>query len=263
MVLVLPACGEDSTEPPPAPEAGESAFDRQVRENCEAVYATALAYYTDNGAYTTDGRHLLPYLPDGERLVNPATGVATEPISPRRFPMPAGATGYRAMWDMTPDWDVQQIGFVVVGRGEHCDMVLSNIDSIDVCLAKEEAVVENCRIVAAAVDAFTLENDGRYPSGDNEVNNAGLTVMDYMPEGRLLANPYYGWRTEPQWGVAAGYTGQTGYTPIDPNGDGVMDGYGIDGIGGDGVTVIYYLSCPPHAPDPWSTPLDWPLYRCE
>jgi len=262
--LTLSGCGEESTQPI---GPTESAFDRQVRENCEAVYAAALAYYDDHGDYPWFDFHIIPYLAGGERLVNPATENATEPISEGqrmvRFPSPAGATGYRIIRSMSLDDEYFTVGFIVVGRGEHCDIMLASADSIDTYLAKEDAVIANCKIVAAAADAFALDNDGVYATNNRDINNAGLSIQLYLPNQRLLVNPYTGLRSEPVWAAAAAYTGQTGYFAIDPNGDGVNDGYAITGVGGIPGTDIYRLSYPPWTPDSWSTEYDWIPYFCK
>jgi hypothetical protein len=58
-----------------------------------------------------------------------------------------------------------------------------------------------------------------------------MTLIDYLPEGRLLINPFLEMRTEPVVGLP-GNQGSTGYLSSDRNGDGVMDGYHIESLGG-------------------------------
>jgi hypothetical protein len=86
----------------------------------------------------------------------------------------------------------------------------------------DELVVENCRSVRAAAEAYAAQNGGENPTG--------RTVQDYLPEGRLLENPYTHAITEPVWGAAAASPGQTGYVCILY---GESRGYTIDGIGSD------------------------------
>jgi hypothetical protein len=264
--LLLAGCGDDATQPIESPE---SAFDRQVRENCEAVYEAVLAHYDAHGRYAWDDDALVPFLPDGLRLVNPATGETTEPIGEWgrgmiRFPEPPGATGYRVIYGVTADGDTYEAGFIVVGRGNHCDIMLTNLDSIDTYLALEEAVIENCKIVAAAAEAFAFDNNGVYATDSRTTNNAGLSIQDYFPNQRPLMNPYSGLRTVPYWGAAAALAGSTGYVAIDPNGDGITNGYNVDGVGGYAGTRIYVLSNPPWTPGPWTySQWDWTPFFCK
>ena len=191
VVLALSGCGGDSTVPQPPIEPTESAFDRQVRENCEIVAVAIRAHYAEHGEYVRFSEDLIPYLPDRKRLVNPWTGEATDPVGEwERYmapdPVNPGTTGFRWLrsFDVFMDYTIE--GYLVVGRGERCDIVLSDVENVDLYLAQEEAVRENCRVVVEAAEAYALDNGGEYPTDDREVNLAGLTVQDYLPGGTLL-----------------------------------------------------------------------------
>ena len=91
----------------------------------------------------------------------------------------------------------------------------------------------------AAVESFTLENDGVYPQDlSTAFNNVSKSTMDYMPEGMLVINPYTMARTEPVWGAATNI-GETGYRPVDADGDGAADGCVVDGMSDDYRTIIF------------------------
>jgi hypothetical protein len=75
----------------------------------------------------------------------------------------------------------------------------------------EAKVVENCCIVRDALEAYRSHNDGACPVDIyTETNDLGLTLIDLLPEGQLLENPFTGERTEPTDTIAT-EPGQTGY----------------------------------------------------
>jgi hypothetical protein len=89
-------------------------------------------------------------------------------------------------------------------------------------------VLENCRIVQAAAETFAAENGGFYPNNTADVTSLGNTLIDLLPDGMLLENPYWGARVEPVDGAAASI-GQTGYYPVVCGGQ--VKGYTITGVG--------------------------------
>ncbi len=68
----------------------------------------------------------------------------------------------------------------------------------------EARVIENCNIFRDALEEFRENNrNGRCPFDIyNDTNDLGLTVIDYMPDGQLLENPFTGERTEPVDSIA-------------------------------------------------------------
>lgn len=95
-------------------------------------------------------------------------------------------------------------------------------------LSVKARVLENCRIVQAAAERFAAENGGIYPGNLADETPAGDTVIDFLPDGRLLDNPVWEVATEPVSGAAAS-RGQTGYVSIYC--DGQARGYTITGVG--------------------------------
>ena len=67
--------------------------------------------------------------------------------------------------------------------------------------------------VAAAAHEYAADNGGLYPTGVRQPNALGHTLIDYLPGGRLLINPFTGNRTEPRDGPAT-HSGAVGYREI-------------------------------------------------
>jgi len=111
--------------------------------------------------------------------------------------------------------------------------------SVDAAISKpvspKNQVVENCRIVQAAVEAWAADNGGLYPWSSSHANALGYTFYDYLPVGQLLVNPFTFARTEPVYGAAA-QQGQTGYLPISCGGQAM--GYVITGVTHGFVTSV-------------------------
>ena len=89
----------------------------------------------------------------------------------------------------------------------------------------------------AAVEAWAAVNNGVYPADpDVHQNLNGDTVIDLLPDGDYLVNPYDGYRTEPQQ-TSATLPGDVGYIPISSLNTRI--GYTISGYGDD--KIILYL----------------------
>jgi len=107
--------------------------------------------------------------------------------------------------------------------------------------AKEASVKSNCHTVQLAAEDFAVQNDGVY-AGNVGVDPApnGDAIVDMLPGGTLLDNPFTKTVTEPIDGAAA-TSGQTGYAPVVVAA--VNIGYTITGCGKDaGVLVITLTS---------------------
>jgi len=76
---------------------------------------------------------------------------------------------------------------------------------------EEEQVIANCYIVQQAVEAFAADNNGVYPWDPSaDTNLSGNTVIDLLPGGIHLENPYLGANVEPFHGFATN-PGQIGH----------------------------------------------------
>jgi len=107
--------------------------------------------------------------------------------------------------------------------------------------AKEASVKSNCHTVQLAAEDFSVQNDGVYATDNGDVLPDGSTIQGLLPGAALMQNPFTKAATEPQWGAAAATPGQTGYVAVDPDGDGVNDGYSITGWG-KGANIITLTS---------------------
>jgi prepilin-type N-terminal cleavage/methylation domain-containing protein len=106
--------------------------------------------------------------------------------------------------------------------------------------AKEAAVKSNCHTVQLAAEDFAVQNLGVYASDvDADATPAGQTIVDMLPGGALLENPFTKTATEPVNNAAAA-AGESGYVPIVQNA--VNVGYTITGVGKVAGTIILTLS---------------------
>jgi prepilin-type N-terminal cleavage/methylation domain-containing protein len=107
--------------------------------------------------------------------------------------------------------------------------------------AKEASTKSNAHTSQLAAEDFSVQNDGVYAALTTTALANGNTMVDLLPQAALLVNPFSKVADSPVDGAAAA-AGQVGYTALDPDGDGIWDGYTIDGLGKDGATVIITLS---------------------
>ena len=106
--------------------------------------------------------------------------------------------------------------------------------------AKEAAVKSNCHTVQLAAEDFAVQNDGVYAADVDAAHTpAGQTIVNMLPGGARLSNPFTKAHTEPV-NAAAAQPGQSGYVPIAQNG--VNVGYTITGVGKTAATTIITLS---------------------
>jgi prepilin-type N-terminal cleavage/methylation domain-containing protein len=131
-----------------------------------------------------------------------------------------------------------ELMIVVVIIGILAAMATSNWLSMQAS-AKEAAVRSNCHTVQLAAEDFSVRYDGIYAANLAD-NSPGVTILQLLPRGQLLQNPFTRALTEPVNGAAA-TQGQTGYSPL--NQGGVNVGYVIDGVGrGPGLNTIIRLT---------------------
>lgn len=227
------SCEEDSsiirTDGPAVDEREDS-----VLANCEAVLAAVDVFAAENrGNYPEDvasdlsegGHTLVDLLPGGALVVNPFTGEATEPVDGRAAH--PGEIGYEPL---LRGYYFNR-GYTITGFGAEAVIVeLSNIPAL------EDSVVANCYLVRDAAEEFAAVNDGVYPQDvDVDTTPSGNTLVDLLPGGTYLENPFTGAPSEPV-NREAGATGETGYQPIigvhPVHGPGVCVGYSITGVGG-------------------------------
>jgi len=221
-----------------APSIPSSAKEAIVRGNCDVLRSAVEAFATETGGryprnLLTDtsgvGKRLIEYLPGEQMMYNPFTGRMTEPVmgtadSP-------GETGY-ALRDGCLDWE-----YFITGFGSDTVIVMCSNEA-----ALEDSVRENCLRVQVAAERFAALNGGVYASdADADCTPEGRTIVDLLPGGAFLMNPFTRACTEPVSGCAAN-SGETGYVPVSQGG--VNVGYVITGVGAEVGTVIITLVYP-------------------
>ena len=107
--------------------------------------------------------------------------------------------------------------------------------------AKEASVRSNAHTIQLAAEDFSVQNNGVYAAAIGTALPSGDTLVDLLPGGALLTNPFSRLADSPNGGAAAA-AGQVGYLMADPNADTVPDGYTIDGLGEDGATQVIVLT---------------------
>jgi type IV pilus assembly protein PilA len=107
--------------------------------------------------------------------------------------------------------------------------------------AKEASTKSNCHTVQLAAEDFSVQNDGVYAADLSDTSPSGETIIDMLPGGTNLTNPFTKAVDQPIDGAAAS-AGDSGYTAVDADGDGTWDGYVIDGMGKNGTVIISLTS---------------------
>lgn len=100
--------------------------------------------------------------------------------------------------------------------------------------AKEASVRSTCHTVQLAAEDFAVQNEGYYAANLADATPTGETIIDLLPGGALIENPFTRVATEPVNGVAAN-PGETGYLVVIQGGMNV--GYRITGFGRN-ITII-------------------------
>ena len=102
-------------------------------------------------------------------------------------------------------------------------------------LSPEEQTIANCYTVQQAAEDFAAANSGAYPSNTMDTNLNGDTIIDLLPGGTKLENPFTTQTTEPGDGVAI-LRGETRYFPaIEEN---VIVNYTITGVGAIDLIIV-------------------------
>ena len=241
MMLGVFFWGCDGTQDPVVPDDQEvpivepTLADRVI-DNCHAVQSAAVRFALENenefphdiNDVSAGGHTLLELLPDSICLENPATGECTEPVDYTAWR--SGQTAYRPLYIYDESLGRRfALGYVITGFAESARCItLSNLSPS--YYEKEERTIENCFAVMRAAEAFASENGGLYPQTTSaEKTPLGHTLIDLLPEGMRLENPYHLCRTEPIDGAAAVH-GETGYM-VCVNGEHQPAGYVITGVG--------------------------------
>jgi hypothetical protein len=99
----------------------------------------------------------------------------------------------------------------------------------------------NVRLVVDAANRFAAANNGEYPADVSGTPNLeGKTLVDLLPNGEWLLNPFMSMQDQPVDGAAAA-PGHIGYTPIDHVGDGTYTAFIMDAMGCQGFVILTVL----------------------
>lgn len=110
--------------------------------------------------------------------------------------------------------------------------------------AKEASAKSNSHTTQLAAEDFSVQNNGVYAAtlADPTLGATPVTMVDLLPGGALLPNPFTRAATEPADGNNIGTPGGTGYLGVDDDGDTVIDSYLIDTYGKDGGVILLLSS---------------------
>jgi prepilin-type N-terminal cleavage/methylation domain-containing protein len=132
-----------------------------------------------------------------------------------------------------------ELAIVVMIIGILAAIAIPNFDRM-AAQSKEAAVKANCHTVQLAAEDFAVQNIGVYAADvDNDQTVAGDRIIDMLPDGTQLPNPFTKAATEPVNGPATNI-GETGYAPIIQNGTNV--GYTITGVGRRAGALVITLA---------------------
>jgi len=108
-------------------------------------------------------------------------------------------------------------------------------------LTKDDSVIANAYLVRDAAKAWARENGGDYARDLFEELPDGRNLIDFLPDGAMLMNPYEGVKSNPvpHFGAWPGEVGYTYYRGVSPY------GYQITGIGPVSGEVIVRLELDP------------------
>jgi len=111
-------------------------------------------------------------------------------------------------------------------------------------LTKDDSVKANAYLIRDAADAYAAANNGYYPNYVDHELPDGRTLIDFLPDGVYLRNPYTGESDSPShsyayWPGEVSYSSFTGQT---------TRGYFIQGIGEEAGEAIVTLQLDPRNP---------------
>ncbi len=245
-LLILIGCEKEEIVECQVPT--EQELEAIVKGNTLTLREALEQYATDNyGHYpesadsdtTVTGKVLIDYLPEGERLLNPFTGLKDQPIN--SIPSSPGEIGYYKYHEqgyiLDEPYDHSMNVYFIKGYGTNSIIVEhDNIEDI------EALIVEDCLTLQRAVEAWSSNyTQGYYPSSDLDSDDDGYSVVHYLPGGHLMENRFNMYYIEPHvWEGIPATMGAIGYKCII---EGVTPvGYTIMAVGFEPEVIIFQIS---------------------
>jgi type II secretory pathway pseudopilin PulG len=105
--------------------------------------------------------------------------------------------------------------------------------------SKNTEVKRNCRSIQGALERFAQDNNGQYPKYATEQNSGSKTLISYLPNQKLLKNPYQKTYSEPDFFRSRKY-GASQYKPLIS--DSKCESYVITGWGNSADSPIIELT---------------------
>ena len=223
-IAILIGCEQNTIVDSQAPTVQE--LEAIVKGNSLTLLEAVELFAIENFGYypasadsdtTFIGKTLIDYLPEGERLINPFTGLKDQPID--SAPSLPGEIGY---YKFHPNLNVYFI------KGFGVNSIVVEHDNID---ELEALVIADCLVVQSAVEAWRSDfSMGYYPYDNLSFNDIGNTVYDYLPDGHFMKNRFTMSPVEPSvFGGMPYVRGAIGYQCKQDQA--IPVGYTITGVG--------------------------------
>ncbi len=253
ITICIGGCGGDSCpveSPQEIPELTINEKEAIVKTNSYMVLIAVEEFAAENDGWyptavdsdtTNTGKTLVDFLPGGVLLVNPFTDERTEPRDMRAGGYCSDGGGVDLGQGETGYWAMNVFGrctplYVISGRGSDTILVeISNRDEL------EYLVIQNCLAVQKAALLFAQLNNGLFPGHLRDTTLGGETLIDLLPGGTYLTNPFTKIACDPVDAYACA-AGQVGYCVVSPSG--VNIGYTITGCDGCAATICILTNQP-------------------
>ena len=242
MLFILIGCDNSTILESQAPTTQE--LEAIVKGNSLTLLEAVESFANDNyGSYpenadtdtTATGKVLIDYLPDGERLMNPFTGLRDQPID--SIPSSPGEICYFKFHYHECIYCYLNVYYI---KGYGTNSIIVEHDNIE---DTEALVIEDCLKLQRAVEAWLSDSSmGYYPCYNYDSNDSGNIVLDYLPNSVLMENRFTLLSTEPScWELSINCcVGFISYSCIVV--DGYSVGYTITGVGFEPGEYVFQLT---------------------
>ena len=228
LIASITSCGDDTDPVTPEPELTPEEI---IIQNCHIIKVAADAFMEENGGEYAWGvtdtslanNTLQDLLPNGELLLNPYTGLKTEPRL-------LDFTGQIGEIRYSPEvMGGVCVGYIVAtfnGQGQWLYALFSHSEEYFI---EEMSVVARCFGMQRRAQRFADNNDGIFPLDvDTDTDLSGHTLKWHIRDTYYGENAFTEEYTNPVNGTAS-IPGEIGYRPVTANN--IPVGYIITGFG--------------------------------